>query len=88
MINDIKLAGFSLRRLPNGGILTIGYCFPYCFLKICGGGQGLDGEGESCDSSPSPPPEKTLTGALSTQSVCPLPLKYYKLKIFKHLTYR
>ena len=37
---------------------------------------------------PVPPPEKILTGALSTQSVCPLPLKYYKSKIFKHLTYR
>ena len=40
------------------------------------GGQGLDGEGESCDSSPVPPPEKTLTGALNTQSVCPLPLTF------------
>ena len=37
---------------------------------------------------PVSPPEKTLTGALNTQSVCPLPHKYYKLKIFKHLTYR
>ena len=42
-------------RLPNGGFLTIGYCLSYCFLKFFGGGQGLDGEGESCDSSSSPP---------------------------------
>ena len=30
MINDKKLAG----GLTNGGFLTIGCCFPYCFLKI------------------------------------------------------
>ena len=29
-------------------------------------GQGLDGEGESRDSSPVSPPEKTLTGAINT----------------------
>ena len=26
-----------------GGFLTIGYCFPYCFLETFVGGQGLDG---------------------------------------------
>ena len=26
-----------------GGFSTIGYCFPYCFLEIFVGGQGLDG---------------------------------------------
>ena len=88
MINDKKSGRVFPWRLTNGGFLTISYCFPYCFLEIFWGGQGLDGEGESRDSSPVPPPEKTLTGALNTQSVCPLPLKYYKLKIFKYLTYR
>ena len=29
---------------------------------------------------PVSPPEKTLTDALNTQSVCPLPLKYYKIE--------
>ena len=50
------------------------------------GGQGLDGEGESCDSSPSIPTRENPDWC-SQYSVCPLSLKYYKLKIFKHLTY-
>ena len=50
-------------------------------------GQGLDGEGESRDSSPSLPTRENPDWC-SQYSVCPLPLKYYKLKIFKHLTYR
>ena len=40
------------RRLTSGGFLTIdycsrtiGYCFPYCFLEIFVGLQGLDGRG-------------------------------------------
>ena len=49
------------------GFLTTGYCFPYCFLKILVGGQGLDGEGQSRDGvfpqSPPPPLGKTLKGA-------------------------
>ena len=28
-------------RLTNGGFLTIGYCFPYCFLKIFVGNKAL-----------------------------------------------
>ena len=46
-----------------GGFVTIGYClrticycFPYCFLDIFVGGQGLDGGRQSCDGRiPSPP---------------------------------
>ena len=30
-----------------GGFLIIGYCFPYCFLEIFLGEQGLDGGGQS-----------------------------------------
>ena len=36
-------------RLNSGGFLTIGYCFPYCFLEIFVRGQGLDGGGQSHD---------------------------------------
>ena len=49
-----------------GGFLTIRYCFPYCFLEIVLGGQGLDGGGQSRDGVPPVPPlEKTLTGAVN-----------------------
>ena len=33
---------------------------------------------------PVPPPEKTLTGALSTQSVCPLPLNITNFGFLKY----
>ena len=39
-----------------GGFLTISYCFPYCFLEIFVGGQGLNGGGQVVmGGSPSPP---------------------------------
>ena len=40
----------------GGGILTIGYCFPYCFLEIFVGGQGFDGEDQSHDGGDLPAP--------------------------------
>ena len=50
------------RRLTNGegGFLTIAYCFPYCFLEIFVGEQGLDGRGQSRDGDipPVPPPTR------------------------------
>ena len=48
-----------------GGFLTIGYCFPYCFLEIFVGGQGLDGGGQSCDGDP--PLGETLGKLLAIQ---------------------
>ena len=39
-----------------GGFLTIGYCFPYCFLETFVGGQDLDGEGQSRDGGITPVP--------------------------------
>ena len=39
-----------------GGFLTVGYSFPYCFLEIFVGGQGLDRGGKFViGGSPSPP---------------------------------
>ena len=70
-----------LRRLTNGGFLakgyclrTIGYCFPYCFLELFVGGQGLDGRGQSRDGGipQSPPTRETLWLA-------------YRLNLFKQL---
>ena len=44
---------------------TIGYCFPYCFLEIFVGRQGLDVGGQSHNGGNCPPvplpPKKTLT---------------------------
>ena len=41
----------------------IGYCFPYCFLKIFLGGQGFDGRAQSCDRGiPQSPLEKIMQG--------------------------
>ena len=59
-----------LRRFTSGGIFNNRLLFkenkilfPYCFLEIFVGGQGLDGGGQSCDrrgSSPPPLLGKTL----------------------------
>ena len=51
--------------MGEGGFLTTGCCFCYCFLEIFVGGQGLDGERQSHDGgiTPVPPLEKTLTFA-------------------------
>ena len=45
-----------------GGFLTIGYCFPYCFLEIFVGDKALmEGDKVVMGGSPSPPPlGKTL----------------------------
>ena len=42
--------------------------FPYCFLEIFVGGQGLDGGRQSCDRGDAlvPPPGKTLICSLAT----------------------
>ena len=42
-----------------GAFLTIGYCFPYCFLEIFvegNGRTGIDGGGQSCDRGILPVP--------------------------------
>ena len=52
------------------GFLTMGYCFPYCFLEIFVGGQGLDGGGQSRDGVPqSPPPPLGKTLDMQTEHI-------------------
>ena len=88
MISDKKLAGFSQGGGPMGGFLAIGYCFPLLFYGNFLGDKALMEGNEVVMGFPQPPPPpplgKTMTSAVNMST----PLKYYKSKIFKHLTYR
>ena len=61
-----------------GGFLTIdyclraiGYCFPYCFLEIFVGGQGLDGGDKvAMGDPPVPPTRETLLTQCCVKVIC------------------
>ena len=56
-----------------GGFLTIGYCFPYCFLEIFVGRQGLDGgEKVVMRDPPVPPLARENPGPCRPYSHCKL----------------